>query len=202
VDLSSETELLLPADSISKIVGSWTPDGLTLVYYVLGGVGGSRDIWMFPIGGEAAPFLETEFNERAPRLSPNGKWLTYVSNQPGEDRVFVQAFPEGGRRIPVSTGTGTEPVWSRDGRELFYRNGDELWVVDVETEVEFSAGTPSLLFEAPYAHDLNLQGNPNYDVSLDGQQFLMVQQGAANERAAYGVVLNFDEELRSLFPDQ
>ena len=92
----------------------------------------------------------------------------YTSNQPGEDRVFVQAFPEGGQVVPISVGQGTEAVWSRDGRELFYRNGDQLWVVDVETEPGFTVGSPRVLFEGRYDFERNDLGTPNYDVSRDG----------------------------------
>ena len=59
-------------------------------------------------------------------MSPDGHWVAYVSNLAGQWRVYVQPFPEGGRVIPISTGGGTEPVWSRDGRELFYRDGTQL----------------------------------------------------------------------------
>jgi serine/threonine-protein kinase len=202
VDLSQGPELLLATEDTS-VPGSWTPDGQTLIYYAVDGVGqGDRDIWMLTLGGDPVPFLETEFNEQAPRLSPDGKWLAYISDQPGEDRVFVQAFPEGGRRIPISTGPGTEAVWSRDGRELFYRNGDQMWVVDVETEPEFKVGDPGLLFEASYDQDSIGRGNPNYDVDLDGQRFLMLRGAATGTDPPHIILVeHFDEELTRLFPD-
>jgi len=130
-DRSGPTETILPAEFLGA-PGSWTPDGQTLIYYAQDSEG-DRDLWTLPVDGDPVPFLTTEFNEKAPRLSPNGRWVAYVSDQPGEERVFVKAFPEGGAEHPVSTGTGTEPVWSRDGTELFYRNGNQMWVVEVET---------------------------------------------------------------------
>ena len=144
-DLSGEAERLATTASDS-IPGSWSPDGQTLVYYEVNLSGTARDIWTLLLGGDPAPFLVTAFNERAPRLSPNGHWLAYVSDQAGEDRVYVRPFPEGGRVIPISTGGGTEPVWSRDGRELFYRDGNQLLVVDVDVETEFTVGTSQVLF--------------------------------------------------------
>ena len=111
--------------------------------------------------------------------------------------MFVQTFPVGGRRIPISTGPGTEAVWSRDGRELFYRNDDQMWVVEVETGTDFVAGSPDLLFEASY--NLEGNGNPNYDVSLDSQQFLMVR-GEADETPELNVVLNWFEERPGATP--
>ena len=146
------------------------------------------------------PFPATTFNETGPRISPNGKWLAYVSDQAGEARVFVQAFPEGGELLPVSTGLGTEVVWSRDGTELFYRDGEAMWAVDVETEGAFAAGTPTLLFEAPYAPDVNnLSRYANYDVSFDGQ-FLMVQDSATSTAPGFVVVEHWIEELTRLVP--
>ena len=182
VDRSSQTDTLLSAER-AIIPGAWTPDGQTLIYYVVNEQG-DRDIWTLPVGGDPVPFLATEFNEKNPRLSPNGKWLAYVSDQPGEDRVFVRAFPEGEGEFPVSTGLGTEAVWSRDGKELFYRNANQMWVVEVETDTQFTAGSSELLFEAPYV--LDVAGNPNYDVSLDGEHFLMEQRvGLADQTQGF-----------------
>ena len=197
VDLSSQMDVILPTENLS-VPGSWTPDGQTIIYYAVNSRG-DRDIWTLPVGGEPAPFFATEFNEKAPRLSLNGKWLAYVSDQAGVDRVYVQAFPEGGAVHTVSTGPGTEAVWSRDGRELFYRNGNQMWVVEVETDTEFVAGKSELLFDAPYLLEPN--GNPNYDVSVDGEQFLMVgPAGIADETAGFTIVQNWHEELKRLVP--
>ena len=179
--------------------GSWTPDGQVLVYHSLS-VTGDMDIWSLPVSGDSVEYLATEFSEVSPRLSPNGRWLAYVSNRTGDNRVYVRAFPEGGSVFPISVGPGAEAVWSPTGRELFYRRGPEFWAVEVETETEFRAGTPRMLFEAPYANDYSGLGIPNYDVSLDGQQFLMVQSDAANEATGYAVVLNWFEELKARVP--
>ena len=196
-DLSSSMKPLLSTKG-SALPGSWTPDGQALVYYTVNDQG-DRDIWTLPVDGEPVPFLATDANERAPRLSPDGRWLAYISDQSGEDRVFAQAYPSGGERFSVSTGSGTEPVWSRDGRELFYRTGNEVWAVNVDTDTGFRPGVPRLLFEAPYISDFIDQGNPNYDVSLDGEQFLMVR-GNADAALQLVVVQNWFEELKRLVP--
>ena len=205
VDLSAEAQRLLETPSQAEqpglyfsVPGSWSPDGQTLLYTA--SVPGNRDIWRLPVGGEPEAFLDTQFNERGPRLSPNGNWLAYVSNQAGEDRIQVTAFPDGGQVFPVSTGPGTEAVWSRDGTELFYRNGNQLWVVEVETEGGFTWGIPTLLFEGPYMTQPYRDGVPNYDVSLDGQQFLMVRGAQAAETPGFVVVENWFEELKQLVP--
>ena len=142
----------------------------------------------------------TEFNELGPRLSPDGRWVAYVSDQSGENRIFMQPFPEGGRVIPISSGPGTEPVWSRDGRELFYRNGNAMIVVSVEPGPELTVGTPTLLFEAPYLPDPLTLGSANYDVSLDGQEFLMVTDAETSAPRQINVVLNWFTELERLVP--
>jgi len=198
-DLSGEAQSLLTTPN-TKIPGSWSPDGQTLVYYELTTSGTQRDIWTLAIGSDPVSFLATTFNERAPRLSSDGHWLAYVSDQSGENRVYVQRFPEGGRIISVSTGRGTEPVWSRDGRELFYRNGNQMLVVEVHTGPAFAVGPPTLLFEGPYDTDPNAQANPNYDVSPDRADFLMVRSGGAGRTLGLIVVLNWFEELKRLVP--
>ncbi len=150
VDLSDEVVLLVTSSGV-KVPGGWSGDGQTLVYYDADG--DDIDLWMLRLGGEPVPFLSTSFIERAPRLSPDGKWLAYVSNRTGEARVFVQPFPDGGEVIPISTGPGTEPVWARDGEELFFRNGNQLLAVEIAADPTFNAGRPRVLFEGPYATD-------------------------------------------------
>ena len=181
----------------SVSAGSWTPDGQTFVYYEVT-VDNQRDIWMLTPDEGPVPVVVTAFNERAPHLSPDGQWLAYVTDRLGQDQVVVQPFP-GDRVIPISIDGGREPVWSRDGRELFYRNGNQMVVVDVETEPEFTPATPRLLFEEPYVAAPSTQANPNYDVSLDGQQFLMVRRGRG-QTSVLTVVQNWFEELRRLLP--
>ncbi|MEE8129091.1 MAG: hypothetical protein V3T48_02300, partial [Vicinamibacterales bacterium] len=150
----------------------WSPDGQTLVFHLVSG-GDQRDLWMSRRDGEPEPFLATEFSERTPRLSPDGRWVAYVSDQAGDDRVYVQPFPAGGRVVPISAGGGTEPVWSRDGQELFFRDGPRMLVVEVSTEPAFEATNPRVLFEGDYLHDPVALGIANYDVSPDGERFLM-----------------------------
>jgi len=147
---------------------------------------------------DPSPFLVTDFNEFAPRLSLDGHWLAYVSDQSGENSIYVRRFPEGDTLNSISTGVGTEPIWSRNGRELFYHSGNQLMVVDVETEPEFGVERPSRLFEGICDTDPTLVGSPNYDVSLDGQRFLMVSRRDAAETLALTFVQNWFDELQRL----
>jgi eukaryotic-like serine/threonine-protein kinase len=149
---------------------------------------------------KAQPFLRTPFLESAPRFSPDGRWLTYVSDESGHREIYVQPYPGPGGKWQISTEGGTEPVWNPSGRELFYRSGDKMMVVDVAAQPSFAAGKPKVLFERPY------QPTPatlsNYDVSPDGQRFLMLKPVAAAEGAPtqINVVQNWFEELKQKVP--
>ncbi len=160
-----------------------------------------RDISLLRLGDrKVQPFLRTRFNETLPRFSPDGRWLAYASDESGRYEVYVQPYPGPGGKWQISTEGGTEPVWSRNGRELFYRSGDKMMAADVTTQSSFSAGTPKVLFERHY------QGTavptPNYDVSPDGQRFLMLKPSEAAEAAPtqINVVLNWFEELKRKVP--
>ena len=142
------------------------------------------------------PLLSSDFNETNGVISPDGRWLAYQSDESGQDEVYVRAFTGPDSKWVVSTGGGTEPRRSRDGRELFYRNGDQMLVVDVREETDFDAGRPRLLFEGRFEREP--QGNTNYDVTLDGERFLMVQ--AEEDLSEITVVLNWFEELKRLVP--
>ncbi len=115
-------------------------------------------------------------------FSPDGRWIAYESNESGQNEIYVRPFPGPGGKWQVSTGAGTFafPRWSRDSRELFYRNGNQMMVVPVRTGESFSAGTPQVLFEGSFWF--------GYDVTADGQRFVMIQR---EEQAAATTQLNF-----------
>ena len=139
--------MLLATSSGADAAAGWSPDGQTLIYHQT--VGDQSDLWMLPLGGDPTPFLVTEFHEGAPRVSPDGQWVAYVSDQAGENRVYVRPFPGGEGVFPISTGVGTEPVWSRDGGELFYRDGDQMLAVEITMEPTFRAWSPEALAQTP-----------------------------------------------------
>ena len=199
VDLSEPAELLVSNPAI-KFPGSWSPDGHTLVFYENNPDSG-RSLWVLS-DGTASLFFDPESKVISPRLSPDGKWVAYVSDQSGEDRIYVQPFPEGGRVIPISTGPGTEPAWSRDGRELFYRNGTQMMTVAIESGPEPVAGRPRLLFEGDFEEDPLGLGTTNYDVSSTGDRFLMLTNPEAAAPPQMVVVLNWFEELTRLVPTE
>jgi len=109
----------------------------------------TSDVWAMPLFGDRKPFpvLQTPFAETDPRFSPDGKWLSYASDETGRREVYVQSFPTGGGKWQISTAGGSDPRWRADGRELFYRSNRLLMAVPVSAGESFEAGTPVVLFD-------------------------------------------------------
>src|SRR5207245_10781116 len=141
-------------------------------------------IYTLPLkDGKPQPFVRTPSLETAPRFSPDGHFIAYASDESGRVEIYVRPYPGPGGKWQISTDGGSEPVWNPNGRELFYRNGPEMMAVDVASQPEFSAGKPRVLFTGPY---LSITATtPSYDVSPDGQRFLMMkpneQQPSSNQ---------------------
>ena len=197
-DGSGGAELLFETSS-QAIPGSWSPDGAMLAFYQAIDAGEDRDLWVLGREGDASLFLATEFDEVSPMVSPDGRWVAYVSDQTGENHVYVQPFPGGGSVTSISTEGGTEPVWSRDGTNLFFRDGARMMAVDVDVEGDtaFTASRPRVLFEGTYSLDPVSVGIPNYDVAADGRFLMIMRGGTATEIT---VVLNWFQELKERVP--
>ena len=113
----------------------------------------------------------------------------------------MRSFPDPGGKMQISTEGGTQPMWARNGRELFYRDGDKMMAAAVETTPAFAAAKPRLLFEGHYETGLGFAAVANYDVSPDGQRFLMIKASEQESAATQlNVVLNWSDELRRLAP--
>ncbi len=161
-----------------------------------------RDIWTVSLVGEREPqpFVVTDFNERSPSFSPDGRWIAYVSDESGQDEIYVRPYPGSSGKVTISTAGGREPVWCPAGGELFYRSGDQMVAVPIETGETLEVGAPHILFEGQYITDtLTQSGSHSYDVAPDCERFLMI---SATEPAITGlrVVLNWTEELKQLVP--
>jgi Tol biopolymer transport system component len=178
---------------------SFSPDGQLLAFDEVNPTtqGG---IWVLRMGDrKAQPFLQTSAVLGGPRFSPDGRWLAYISNESGRDEIYVQPYPGPGGKRQISTEGGTEPVWNPNGRELFYRAGNKMMAVAVTTEPTFSAGKPKMLFEGPYVP--TPRSFPDYDVSPDGQRFLMLKPSEQSQALAQiNVVQNWFEELKRRVP--
>jgi serine/threonine-protein kinase len=191
-DGSGSEERLTAGEFRNPSPDSYSPDGRVLVS------GADGDIWVLPMDGDRKPqpFLRTPFTESHPRISPDGRWLAYRSNESGRFEVYVRPFPGPGERHLISTDGATEPVWSRGGQELFYRSGDQMMAVDIVTTPGFRAGKARVLFEGY----VRVSARPNYDVAADGR-FLMVQAVELQSTAGQlNVVLNWFEELKRRVP--
>jgi Tol biopolymer transport system component len=198
-DGSGGLERLTTSPNINAPV-SWSPDGQLLAFGEINITTG-QNIWILRMKDrKALPFHRTGSNENEPRFSPDGRWLAYTSDESGRVEVYVQPYPGPGGKWQISTEGGTEPVWNPNGRELFYRNGDKMMAVDISTQAGFAASTPRMLFEGRYEHPpVRLH---NFDVSPDGQHFLMLKP-VDQEQAAptqINVVLNWFEELKRRVP--
>ena len=182
----------------------YSPDSTWLVFREGGGGSAFGDIFAIRPGGDsiAVPLAATDFGARSPTLSPDGRWLAYVSNEAGREEVYVRPFPDAdsGRWL-VSPDGGVEPVWAHSGRELFYRNGaNELVAVQVSAASSFAWDRQDVLFSM--ADYLPSGGSPMYDVSPDDQRFVMLRTGN-EENAASELILveNWFEELRERVPN-
>jgi serine/threonine-protein kinase len=195
VDDSSEAELALAPQEGYLFPLGWSRDGHVLAYSSAVPETG-RDIWTLRAGGKPTPLVRTPRDERAAMFSPDGRWIVYAAKEVGRDeQVYVQPYPGPGDRIVVSRDGGIEPVWSPNGREIFYRsvNGRRMMAVDIETTPKVSVGTPHVLFEGPY----RLGGSfwSDYDVWPDGNEFLMVTIEDAPPPGIH-VFINWISEVR------
>jgi Tol biopolymer transport system component len=192
----TEEELLSGNEPMEPL--GCSPDGQVVVFFRLRS--GHRDLFTLSLIGEhkERPLIESSFNKFAAQISPNGRWIAYVSDESGRQEVFVQPFPDLNGKWQISAMGGTEPRWSRDGRQMFYRNGSKMMAVDIQTQAGFAAGIPRLLFDQPYA-----TGNLYYyyDVAPDGQRFLMLKDiEEQTSQLELRMVLNWGEEVKRRVP--
>jgi serine/threonine-protein kinase len=165
----------------------------------------SKDIGVLSLDGDPKEeiLLGTSFQELHPSFSPDGRWLAYTSDESGQREVYVRPFPGPGGKWQISTGGGGEPIWARDGTEIFYRNGDKMMAVPVSTDGSFTPGKPVEFFEGHYAVDPFAKDMQNYDVAPDGR-FVMIKEGEDGGQdpapVQIHVVLNWFQELKRLVP--
>ena len=222
-DGSGGTEQLTTSEN-GPVPSSFPTDGQRLAFMEVHPSTGF-DIWALQLSDPSAssgqvrkaqPFLNTPYEETAPVFSPDGHWMAYMSNESGRREIYVQPYPGPGGKWQISPDGGMEPVWNPNGRELFYRSGDTMMAVEVEVgqastpvssgqagrpvATAFSPGRPRVLFDAGQYLPTPLTF-PNYDVSPDGQRFLMLKATEQEQAATQiNVVLNWFEELKQRVP--
>jgi serine/threonine-protein kinase len=176
----------------------FTPDDGSILVRTAGGSGG-RDVWLATRDtARPTPLLTTTANETAIALSPDGRWLAYVSDESGRAEVYVRSFPGMSGRYQVSTAGGSEPAWSSRGDELFYRSGPTLLAARLRAGVGFEVVSRTPLFsDGSYVADVS---HPVYDVTPDGKRFVMVQRLEATSYLA--VTLNWFQNLRAASLEQ
>jgi eukaryotic-like serine/threonine-protein kinase len=195
----------VPAEGRAQSAESYSPDGQAIAY-TAAAPGMPPRVMVVPLQGGRTPrpLDNSKYAQGSPKFSPDGRWLAYCSPESGKPQVYVQAFPGPGAKVQVSSDGGTDPVWKRNGGELYYRSGDSMMTVAVSTNPTFSAGRPQELWKGHYSPGMGSScGGPgptssNYDVTADGKRFLMVKdddQDSATSRQIV-VVLGWADELR------
>jgi serine/threonine-protein kinase len=195
-DGSGAWDTLLARPGVN-VAGVLTPDGKRLIFqelegagFTTGGVSGNWNLWIAPVDSPAAarPLLRNRFNEQSAAISPDGQWLAYQSNETGTNAVYMRRLLEGGGRLRVSLGAGSSPQWSRDGRELFYRDGDSVFAVPIRTGAQPGIGAARTSFVLSSAII-------EVDIRPDGRSLV-----AARSQIAQGgeieLVLNWFEQPR------
>jgi len=179
----------LTAGGLEKEATDCSPDGRFLVFDQQNPQTG-WDLWLLPLTGDDQPrlFRQTRFNESGAVYSPDGNWLAYVSDESGQNEVYVEAADGSGKRFPASVGGGGLPVWSPKGNELFYANDGKMMVIKISMGRQIIAGRPKELFQLPPFGD--------FDIMPDGDHFVVTKLETKMRLNRINVILNWFEELQ------
>jgi Tol biopolymer transport system component len=188
IDGAGEEERLSTSPN-AQVASSVSPDGKTLLFVEFDPVTGS-DLWMLSLDGnhDARPLLKTRFSEGNGSISPDGRWMAYQSNETGRFEISVAPYPAGGSAVRITSAGGVEPLWGRDGRELYYRINDRFMAIPMTLGAAVKAGEPRLLFSGNYLS--TLQFVPTLD------RFLLIREnGQESAGRALNLVLGWSDEL-------
>ena len=209
-DGTGQVERLMTSED-TQVPSAMSPDDPTVLFIIAVRPETGRDVGLLSLDGERTIewLLESDADESYPAVSPDGRWMAYVSTESGQSEVYVRPFPNvSAGRWQVSRDGGTSPLWGPDSRELFFQTGDApgvavtMMVAVNDTEPTFVPGIPRPLFEGPYGLGRAPLPRP-YDVSPDGQRFLIIRSGSGipgTDRPEIIVVQNWFEELTRLVP--
>jgi Tol biopolymer transport system component len=191
-------EELLDDPNGNKWVQAWSPDGRFVVYGTADPVT-RADLWLLPLSGDRrpTPLLRSEFSEEQAQFSPDGRWLSYTSDESGRSEVYVQDFPSLAGKWRISRSGGGDARWRADGRELFYIAEDRrLMAVPVSTGGTLRPGVPTALFDTGLQPHWGMCRN-HYDVSRDGKRFIFTAPVDDDRFAPFTIVVNWTAGLRS-----
>ncbi|GMR23765.1 MAG: hypothetical protein BMS9Abin37_2229 [Acidobacteriota bacterium] len=195
VDAAGAAEQLTQG-MVNEHVDSVSPDGRTVVFHDHA-ARGVTDLWLLSLdgSGEPQPLLRTEFNDRIAQFSPSGEWIAYTSDERGRNDIYLRRAAGTGEKVLVSPGNA--PVWSPDGRELFFVNEGGLRVVDVSTEGAMRVGPSRLVFDVSQYY-ISSRPMPNYDITPDGKRFFVLRGDGSYRGGVIEVVVNWRQELKQL----
>jgi roadblock/LC7 domain-containing protein len=200
---SKQAQGLLPAKSLFEVTqddivpNSWSPNDKEVLCTFQPATGGSDLVLIPASGGKSMPFLATKAEETNGQISPDGKWVAYASNESGDWEIYVTTFPAASGKWQVSRGGGIEPRWRGDGKEIFYIGArTTLTAVPVNREGAFSTGNPTPLFHSQLRAQVSSTDLFNYDVSKDGQRFLVNRYAKPQHVSPLHVVLSATADLR------
>ncbi|MGH2566790.1 MAG: TolB family protein [Bacteroidota bacterium] len=178
--------------------GSWTPDDGMLAYVVMSKET-QEDVWVHSKTGEQQlrPVIQSPAMENSPRISPDGRWIAYVSNESGQNEVYVRPFPEGAGKWRMSNGRGLIPRWAPDGKRLYFAREDRILSVSVSI---VSKGNSSAMDIGREEQVLSVNGLTGFDISPNGRTFVVAQQGVGTLPDKLHLVLNWFEELKVKVP--
>jgi serine/threonine-protein kinase len=202
-DGTGEVQMVAFTPDINLFPYSWSGDGKTLAIEEVRSSLMHIDIGTLSLEGDHTRklLLHEEYVQGEPNISPDGKYMAYFSTESGRYEVYMRPYPEVNKgKWQISTGGGESPLWSPDGRELFYRNGGAVMAVPVDTKTTFNAGKPRMLFQGPYPTGYG--ESPSYDISPDAKRFLMQKQSQSTAEAPrkINIILNWLEELKQRVP--
>jgi Tol biopolymer transport system component len=184
--------------SFDRYTGTVARDGSFLVF-VLSVPAGGAELWTVPLNGDPKParYLANGFNLAHPAISPDAHWMAYDSDESGKVEIYAQSYPDPSlKRLKISPTYGSEPLWTKGGRELVYRNGDSVMAVSVDV-ANGRVGQPVALFSGPYPDNPGWTRPRSYDVTPDGERFLLIRVRELASQPHIAVVLNWFDELRA-----